>query len=1090
MVNAQEWLDEKYPKNETCQIKNEGSKVNNFGKEYNIDNFGKTREQIKKLDIRGKNLERELDLSDFKNLEELWCSNNRLTDLNLSGCNKLKKVGFSHNQLVNFDFNNLNQLEEIWCYNNLLTQITYPSSSEKLTHLSIGNNNLSKQDLSILIQFKNLEELWIGNDDKSKIDKGIYNFFIGSLENLKNLNKLKLLDISNTDIDSGVEYLPESLVKVKYEIDKRPTCKLTEIKEQLDLFTNQELQKPWRELGFTSGEFVAWINTGLKFNEHKLVKHLTQQGHQCNSPQIKEIITQESWQDIHQDFTYPVRKDWEEQGFSKEETKHCIELGFKPNDYYKVSKIVREWENEGFDYEQIKKWVEFGAELDDYKFVSWLRKINLERVQDGREEFQNLRSKFYEYGLCQKCQELNEGNPNTGIKWCLSCSSNNKKIDEFIQKHKKLEWIPYEQFENIKHIADGGFGKVYKARWSKGKKETWKIMSPIWEKDWFSHNVVLKSLNNSQGITEEFLQEIANHKLVENKNIVKCYGISQDSASNNYLMVMEYIEGGDLREYLQKNYNNLRFEDKLNKLLSISQGLVSIHNQELVHKDFHSGNILSNEEKQSMASAIEESPEIAKHPKSFLIKGMTIQSAVPFSPKLIRMESWTNNTPHPVCKEKEEIFKPLFSHANKRPNIQEKKTKITPIKISKLPKHTEFIKCYITDLGLCRPASETNNEKVFGVLPYIAPEVLRGRPYTQASDIYSFGIVAYEVLSSLPPYHDLPHEVFLATKICQGLRPNLDNIIAPQLLKDLISQCWNVDPLQRPTVINLNKLLNSWWSCDKNSEFYKQREEAERESLTLVYKKFSKTYQTHPQAIYTSRLMNFKNLPKPQNSKEINEIFYEITDELESLRITDPVKFSEELEKRFNSLKIQEKSPEVFLRESEEVAPIEIKSSELTKELENLSVRTKRQLSLSAETQGENKLVKSGELVIEPMEIDNNQFSQQIDLENLNLGNNQNWTNIHLSFTDELIQKWKEHNFTFEQCRNWINIGFQPTDYNFCAWLRDIKQVDEGWVLNYGNSEQLNQEFFNWWQECNAVTLQNKDREQQQSNIEVPPKNN
>jgi serine/threonine protein kinase len=49
----------------------------------------------------------------------------------------------------------------------------------------------------------------------------------------------------------------------------------------------------------------------------------------------------------------------------------------------------------------------------------------------------------------------------------------------------------------------------------------------------------------------------------------------------------------------------------------------------------------------------------------------------------------------------------------------------------------------ITDLGLCRPANYKKEEgKIFGVLPYIAPEVLKGKPYSQASDIYSFGIVA------------------------------------------------------------------------------------------------------------------------------------------------------------------------------------------------------------------------------------------------------------------------------------------------------------------------------------------------------------
>src|ERR1044072_3539981 len=58
--------------------------------------------------------------------------------------------------------------------------------------------------------------------------------------------------------------------------------------------------------------------------------------------------------------------------------------------------------------------------------------------------------------------------------------------------------------------------------------------------------------------------------------------------------------------------------------------------------------------------------------------------------------------------------------------------------------------CFITDLGLCKPVNvnkQDKEKKIFGVLPYIAPEVLRRKTYTQAADIYSFGILACEILS-------------------------------------------------------------------------------------------------------------------------------------------------------------------------------------------------------------------------------------------------------------------------------------------------------------------------------------------------------
>ncbi|POG71910.1 kinase-like domain-containing protein, partial [Rhizophagus irregularis DAOM 181602=DAOM 197198] len=93
------------------------------------------------------------------------------------------------------------------------------------------------------------------------------------------------------------------------------------------------------------------------------------------------------------------------------------------------------------------------------------------------------------------------------------------------------------------------------------------------------------------------------------------------------------------------------------------------------------------------------------------------------------------------------------------------------------------INAYITDLGLCQPvnvkSSQNSNKKIYGVLPYVAPEVLRGKKYTQASDIYGFGIIAYEICTGFPPYYDIAHDEFLAMKICKGLRP-MSNYKIPQ----------------------------------------------------------------------------------------------------------------------------------------------------------------------------------------------------------------------------------------------------------------------------------------------------------------------
>jgi len=136
----------------------------------------------------------------------LHCSGNKLTNLNLSDCVNLEWLRCSRNQISDLSF--LNSLK----------------SPEKLTFLSIRFNN-SAGNLIPLWRFINLENLSLGS-----------NFFIGSLEPLKNLSKLKKLSIHDTDIDSGLEYLPESIESFHYLVGKRKV----KVKTIYDLFANEK----------------------------------------------------------------------------------------------------------------------------------------------------------------------------------------------------------------------------------------------------------------------------------------------------------------------------------------------------------------------------------------------------------------------------------------------------------------------------------------------------------------------------------------------------------------------------------------------------------------------------------------------------------------------------------------------------------------------------------------------------------------------------------------------------------------------------------------------------------------------------------
>ncbi|RHZ73030.1 hypothetical protein Glove_233g24 [Diversispora epigaea] len=168
-----------------------------------------------------------------------------------------------------------------------------------------------------------------------------------------------------------------------------------------------------------------------------------------------------------------------------------------------------------------------------------------------------------------------------------------------------------------------------------------------------------------------------------------------------------------------------------------------------------------------------------------------------------------------------------------------------------------ILSCYITDFGLCKPISENDPEKIYGVIPYMAPETLSRGEYTQASDIYSFGMVMLEVLTSYPPYYNIPHDANLVIKICEGNKPEIKCKI-PQFFKEIMEKCWNFEPLNRPTAKELRHQLKPY---SYDGEIRKQVEAANKSNKNFIQYDQNKM---HPEAIYTSRHLPFLKSKKSE----------------------------------------------------------------------------------------------------------------------------------------------------------------------------------------------------------------------------------
>ncbi|RIA97564.1 hypothetical protein C1645_813986 [Glomus cerebriforme] len=103
--------------------------------------------------------------------------------------------------------------------------------------------------------------------------------------------------------------------------------------------------------------------------------------------------------------------------------------------------------------------------------------------------------------ICKPIHQRLEITVKTNITWYKSCNiihfqedfdkctSGNKDIDKLIQDiqlsglSNKFEWIPYDRFNDIKYIAEGGFAKVYSAIWIDGWIKKWKKESNNWERN-------------------------------------------------------------------------------------------------------------------------------------------------------------------------------------------------------------------------------------------------------------------------------------------------------------------------------------------------------------------------------------------------------------------------------------------------------------------------------------------------------------------------------------------------------------------------------------------------------------------------------
>ena len=175
-----------------------------------------------------------------------------------------------------------------------------------------------------------------------------------------------------------------------------------------------------------------------------------------------------------------------------------------------------------------------------------------------------------------------------------------------------------------------------------------------------------------------------------------------------------------------------------------------------------------------------------------------------------------------------------------------------------------FVK--LGDFGVAKNLQNTwkKASTIIGTPYYLSPEIVMSKPYSFKSDIWSLGVLLYEMMSLKMPF-DAVSLPMLTLKIMKGDYPPPPSIYSRDL-RNLVSLLLNVSPEKRP---DINQILRNSFIKDRIKNFLKENEYNKDFSVTIVNNyNMGKIQKKNTQNYNTNKNMN--NINNNSNSKNTN----------------------------------------------------------------------------------------------------------------------------------------------------------------------------------------------------------------------------